>query len=326
MKITAADITGVVGIVPTPATANANRADAVDTVNVPETVKMVTAVIDAGIDVIMTTGTFGECSTLTWPELQTMVGTVVDVVAKRKPVFAGVTTLNTRDTINRARQLIDRGADGLFIGQPMWIALDQEQILDYYRDITNALPNVPVVIYDNPHAFKVKVASETFEQLANIREVVAAKHVGGPSLKTDLEAVGDRIRILPIEAAWYASATALPDQAKACWSGFVACGPSAVMALSTAIAARDWERAKHAHERINWACEPLFPNGDLATFMNYSIQLGHERFRGAGIIDPGPSRPPYTKAPASYVAGAQECGRRWATIEAEFTLTPVGGS
>ena len=324
MKITAADITGVVGIVPTPATANAARADARDTVNLAETAKMIEAVISAGTDVIMTTGTFGECSTLTWDELQTMVSCVVDVTAKRRPVFAGVTTLNTRDTIERARRLIELGADGLFIGQPMWIALDQEQIVDYYRDIANALPNVPLVVYDNPHAFKVKVASETFAELANIPEIVAAKHVGGPSLKTDLETVGDRIRILPIEAAWYPMAQALPEQAKACWSGFVACGPSAVNALSQAIHERDWTRAKHVHERVGWACETLFPSGDLATFMDYSIQLGHERFRAAGIIDPGPSRPPYTKAPANYIAGAQECGRRWSMIEAEFAPQPVG--
>jgi 4-(2-carboxyphenyl)-2-oxobut-3-enoate aldolase len=319
MKITAADITGVVGILPTPATANAARADAAHSVNVPETAKMVEAVIAAGTDIIMTTGTFGECSTLTWDELQTMVGCVVDVAAKRRPVFAGVTTLNTRDTIERARRLVDLGADGLFIGQPMWIALDQEMIVQYYRDIADALPNVPIVVYDNPHAFKVKVASETFAELSKIREIVAAKHVGGPSLKQDLESVGNRLRILPIEAAWYPMALALPEQAKACWSGFVACGPSAVQALSRAISERDWTQAKHVHERIGWACETLFPSGDLATFMDYSIQLGHERFRAAGIIDPGPSRPPYTKAPTQYIAGAQECGRRWSVIEAEFS-------
>ena len=318
MKLTSADITGVVGIVPTPATMDADRVDAMQTVNVPETVKLVEAVLDAGTDVIMTTGTFGECSTLTWDELQTMVGCVVDVTAKRRPVFAGVTTLNTRDTIERARHLIDLGADGLFVGQPMWIALDQEMIVQYYRDIANALPNVPIVVYDNPHAFKVKVASETFIQLANIREIVAAKHVGGPTLRQDLEAVGDRLRILPIEAAWYPMASALPERAKACWSGFVACGPSAVNALSRAVRAHDWARAKQIHERIGWACETLFPGGDLATFMDYSIQLGHERFRAAGIIDPGPSRPPYTRAPEAYIAGARECGRRWSVIESEF--------
>ena len=147
MKITAHDIRGVVGILPSPATAGAERWDAIDTVNLPETEKMVRAVVDAGVDIIMTTGTFGECATLTWPELQSLVDCVVQTAARRKLVFAGVTTLNTRDTIERGRALVALGADGLFVGRPMWIALDDAQIVAYYRDIAAALPGVPIVAY-----------------------------------------------------------------------------------------------------------------------------------------------------------------------------------
>jgi dihydrodipicolinate synthase/N-acetylneuraminate lyase len=50
-----------------------------------------------------------------------------------------VTTLNTRDTIARARALVELGADGLFLGRPMWMSLDPAGILRYYRDIAEAL-------------------------------------------------------------------------------------------------------------------------------------------------------------------------------------------
>src|SRR5579863_3325692 len=115
MRLTVDDITGVVGIVPTPATKNADRWDAESTVNFEETEKMVRAVIGAGIDVLMTTGTFGECATLTWEELRDFVDCVVRTTNGKTPVFAGVTTLNTRDTIKRGKALIDLGADGLFV-------------------------------------------------------------------------------------------------------------------------------------------------------------------------------------------------------------------
>ena len=323
MKLTSSDIRGVVGIVPTPANAGAERWDAVDTVNLPESEKMIRTIVDAGVDVIMTTGTFGECSTLTWPELQAFVDCVVSTVAGRRPVFAGVTTLNTRDTIERGREFVRLGADGLFVGRPMWIALDDRQIVRYYRDIAEALPGVPLVAYDNPLAFKGKISTDVYAQLAKIPEIVAAKHVGGPQLEADMRAVGPSIRILPLETDWLPIARVVPELALACWSGAVACAPSPIAALGRAILTRDWKLAEVLHDKANWAVETMFPGGDIATFMNYSIQLGHVRFRSAGLIDPGPTRPPYVGAPEEYMAGAREVGRRWQQLEAEYSRDAV---
>lgn len=323
MKLTAADIRGVVGIVPTPATANADRWDATNTVALDQTEKMIRAVVDAGVDIIMTTGTFGECATLTWPELQAFVDCVVRTTAGRRPVFAGVTTLNTRDTIERGRELMKLGADGLFIGRPMWIPLDDAQIVRYYGDIAEALPGVAIVAYDNPFAFKGKIANSVYGELAKNRQIVAAKHVGGPSLEADMRTIGDRMRILPLETDWYPIAQRCPDLALACWSGAVACAPSPIAALGRAILARDWAAAEALHRKVNWAIETMFPDGELGTFMNYSIQLGHTRFKAAGLIDPGPTRPPYVGAPEAYIAGAVEVGRRWAQLEREYAREAV---
>jgi 4-(2-carboxyphenyl)-2-oxobut-3-enoate aldolase len=324
MKITARDIRGVVGILPTPATPDADRWDATATINVPESEKMVRAVVDAGVDIIMTTGTFGECATLTWPELQTFVDCVVQTVAHRKLVFAGVTTLNTRDTIERGRALLALGADGLFVGRPMWIALDDAQIVRYYQNIAEAFPGIPLVAYDNPFCFKGKISADVYAQLARIPEIVAAKHVGGPQLESDMRTVGENVRILPLETDWLPIAQTLPDLALACWSGAVACAPSPIAALGRAILAQDWATARVLHDKTNWAIETMFPGGELATFLLYSIQLGHERFRAAGLIDPGPPRLPYVGAPDEFVAGAHEVGRRWAQLEAEYANAAAG--
>jgi 4-(2-carboxyphenyl)-2-oxobut-3-enoate aldolase len=177
-RLSAADIRGVVGIVPTPAKEGANRWDAVQTVNLEETARMVEALVEAGIDVIMTNGTFGEGASLTWDEVQAFVDTIVQVVRKRVPVFAGATTLNTRDTIARGRALRDLGADGLFVGRPMWIALDDRGIVQFYRDLAEALPDMALVIYDNPGAFKGKISAAVYRELSRIPQIVASKHIG----------------------------------------------------------------------------------------------------------------------------------------------------
>ena len=318
MKVEVENIRGVVGIVPTPASSNADRWDTENSLNLPETEKMVRLVVAAGVDSVMTTGTFGECATLTWPELQDFVACVVATVAGKRPVFAGVTTLNTRDTIRRGRALIAAGADGLFVGRPMWLAMDDRAIVRFYRDLAEAMPGVPLIAYDNPPAFKGKISADAYRQLAEIPELIAAKHVGGPQMEADMLAVGSKMRILANAPDWYPIAKTQPDLAVACWSGAVACAPAAMVAQSKAILARDWDRAAAIAARLSWAESPMFPGGDFANFINYSIQLGHVRFQSAGLVDMGPTRPPYLEAPAEYIAGSAECGRRWAVLEREF--------
>jgi 4-(2-carboxyphenyl)-2-oxobut-3-enoate aldolase len=325
MQLTAEDITGVVGIVPSPATPDAENWDAENTVNLDETAKMTEAVVDAGVDILMTTGTFGECATLTWHELQSLVQCVRETVAGRVPLFAGVTTLNTRDTIYRGRELMRLGVDGLFIGRPMWLPLDDNGIVRFYRDLAEAMPGVPLVVYDNPDAFKGKISTEVYRILAEIPEVVAAKHVGGPTLEQDLEAVGSNMRILPLEKDWFRLAQRYPTLVRACWSGAVACAPAPIVALGRAILSCDWDQAEELTNQVLWAMEPMFPGGDLSQFISYSIPLGHARFRTAGLIDPGPCRPPYLDAPVDYMAGSEECGRRWAQLQHKYPVKSVSG-
>lgn len=326
MRVTFEDIKGIVGILPSPATGDADRWDADHTVDLNETAKLTASVVDAGVDVIMTAGTFGEGATLTWDELQELTDCVVRTIDGRRPYFAGVTTLNTRDTIARARALVKLGADGIFAGRPMWLAMDDRQIVRYYRDLAEAMPRVPLVVYDNPQAFKGKISTDVYRELAKIPEVICAKHVGGPMMESDIEAVGGRVRILPLEKHWYPVARKFPDVALACWSGNVACAPAPIAALGRAVLKRDWPTAEKLHERIKWATETQYPGGEPAKFMDYSIQLGHVRFRTAGLIDPGPCRPPYIDVPADYVTGSEEVGRRWKVLQDEYARETAGTS
>ena len=174
-RYVADDIRGLVGILPTPSLPGADQWDAADTVDLDETARMTEALVAAGVDVLMTNGTFGEAATLTLDELLAFNRVVVDTVAGRVPVFAGATTLNTRDTIDRGRRLAALGADGLFLGRPMWLALDDVQIVEYHRSIAEALPQLSQVVYDNPSAFKGKISSDVYARLATIPQVVAAK-------------------------------------------------------------------------------------------------------------------------------------------------------
>lgn len=324
-RYVADDIVGVAAILPTPATADADHWNSRDTVDLAETARLTEALVSAGVDLILTNGTFGECATLTLEELLAFNDAVVQTVSGRVPVFSGATTLNTRDTIDRGRQLQALGADGLFVGRPMWVALDDAQIVQFHAAIAEALPEMSQVAYDNPSAFKGKISPSVYGRLAGIPQIVAAKHMGlglmGERFLHDLDAVAGRIRLLPVANDWATTAERLPDDITACWSGDVSCGPAPVLALRDAILSRDWARASAIQDEIGSALSPLFPEGSFEEFSKYNIQIDRAEFEAAAFFRPGPSRPPYTSCPDAYLEGGREAGRRWARLQTKYDPT-----
>ena len=319
--LTVAQITGVLGMLPTPATPDADQWSCVQSVDLDETARMAEIVVAGGIGILLTAGSFGEGATLTWEEHQDLTDCLVQSAGGRALIFAGATTLNTRDTIARGRALVGLGADGLFLGRPMWMSLDPRDIVRFYRDVAEALPGVPVIVYDNQFAFKAKITTETYAELSRIPGIVATKHIGGPSIADDLRAVDGRLRVLPVDAQWAALAREFPDQATACWSGNVADGPEPLAALARAIDARDWVLADRIAARMAWAQAPMFPGGKLENFVDYNVPIARARLQGSGLVHSGPPRPPYLHAPDSHWEGGRETGRRWASLRQEFALS-----
>jgi dihydrodipicolinate synthase/N-acetylneuraminate lyase len=320
MKLSVADMAGVFGMIPTPSTPDADQWSCVNSIDFDETAGMVDMVVGGGVRILLTNGSLGEGATLTATEHRAFNACVAETMKGRGLLFAGATTLNTRETIARGRAAIDAGADGLFVGRPMWMSLDETAILRYYGDLAEALPGVPLVVYDNQYAFKAKISTEAYAALSRIPAIVATKHIGGPSMIEDLRAVEGRLRVLALDTQWLALARAAPDEALACWSGNAADGPEPLVALANAVAARDWALAERITARMAWAQAPMFPGGKIENFVDYNIPIAHARIAGSGFVKSGPPRPPYIDAPESYLEGGRETGRRWASLRDAFAV------
>jgi dihydrodipicolinate synthase/N-acetylneuraminate lyase len=312
------NITGAIGMLPTPSTADADRWQCEMSIDLDQVAQMVSRVRAAGIRTVMTCGSFGEGASLLPEEHVALTACVADTLGSDALLFAGATTLNTRATIRLGRTLMDAGADGLFLGRPMWMSLDGPGIVRFYQDVAQALPGTPLVIYDNEFAFKGKIDTQTYAELSRIPEIVATKHIGGPTMSDDLEAMEGRMAVLPVDSQWAAFARRHPDQARACWSGNVADGAEPLIALERAIAKRDFDRADAICARMAWAQGPMFPGGKLENFVDYNIPIAHARLEGSQLVQTGPPRPPYLFAPQGHLNGGRETGRRWASLRDEF--------
>jgi dihydrodipicolinate synthase/N-acetylneuraminate lyase len=315
----AQDLRGIFTIMPTPAVKGADLLDLADTVDYDETRRTVRFLVDGGADAIMTAGTFGESPTLTAAELNSFTECVVKEVGNAVPVFAGATASSTKETITRARDLADLGVNGFFLGRPMWCRADDSTIIGFYADVTSRVPNLPVIVYDNPEAFKGKLSPVVYEALAQMPSVIGSKYMAlTAQYHADLAACGTELSIMPIDTDWYFARRWVGDVAAACWTGSGNCGMAPLTALRQSLAEQDDARAREITQQMRFATETLIPNGDFPEFSRYNIPLEKARFAAAGFLDPGPARPPYDRVPESYLAGAREAGRRWAELQQKY--------
>jgi len=314
LRLTKSDIRGIYAILPTPATPDGDQPDAEFTVDLEETERATRALIRDGVDAIMINGTYGEAATLTPREWREFTTTVVDAADGDVPVLAGPTTTGTRTTIERAKFARDAGADGMLLGRPMWVHCSPETTVEFYRQVAEAVPELGIVVYDNPGAFKSRLKVPTWEQLIEIPQVVGAKYSGGMGaiFREVFRAVKDEIRFLPIDRDWYVAHTWFPDEATACWSPASICGPEPVVMLRDAILTEDYRTASWLTNRMTETYRDFYPDGEYKKlFRMYNVPLEKHRFNAAGYIDSGPTRPPYDVIPEAYAEGARATGRRW---------------
>ena len=116
--VTAKDVRGVMAMMPAFATRNAEDLGATATIDVDNLQSSVDRIIKDGIDIITTTGSFGECYNLFWDEFKTLAAATVEAVKKRVPVFIGSTSPNPREVVQRLKFVREIGADGTLLGVP----------------------------------------------------------------------------------------------------------------------------------------------------------------------------------------------------------------
>lgn len=311
--LSASDIRGVYAITPTPAKAGADRCDAVDTVDLAETERVVNRLIADGVHGLIVLGTTGECATVTGAEYEAFVDCVLATVKRRIPTFIGTTALGTHDVVRRTRFAAERGADGILLGLPMWQPLTVDMAVEYYRGIAETFPRTAIMVYGNGRAFRFSFPPEFWSRVVEVAPtLVAAKYSRPQALLDALAASKGRVHFLPHDGAMSKFAELSPATTTACWSTAASMGPEPVLAQMRALLCNDAEAMKKIAVDLAWAREPikeLSTNPDL--FATYNIQMEKIRIEAAGYCKAGPIRPPYNVMPEPYAQCARENARRW---------------
>jgi trans-o-hydroxybenzylidenepyruvate hydratase-aldolase len=317
----ASDFRGLYAIIPTPSTPDAAAWNAVFTVDVAETERLVNQLLNDGVDGLIALGTTGECATLTSAEFEQFADTVLSTVAGRVPTIIGTTALGLHEVVRRTKFVQERGADGILLGLPMWQPCTMEMATRYYASISEAFPDLALMVYANARAFRFNFSDPAFWQalLPVAPTVVAAKFSRAGAIADLLRVTDGKVHFLPHDDAVYSFFNIAPETTTACWATSASMGPEPARALIDAILAGELEAAKGISDDIAWANEPtksLTSNPDA--FASYNIQMEKTRITSSGYCNAGPIRPPYDVFPDEFRLGAEECGTRWKTLRPKY--------
>jgi 4-hydroxy-tetrahydrodipicolinate synthase len=141
---------------------------------------MVDHVIDDGVHGILAFGSNGEFYMFEEDELERGFEIMVEQTKGRVPVFFGIGAISTKKAIRLAKMAEAKGADGISILQPMFIKPTFDELYDHFKAVAEAVPNSPVLLYNNPGRVGYSMSQELVEKLAHeVPNIVGMKDSSG---------------------------------------------------------------------------------------------------------------------------------------------------
>lgn len=162
-------------------------------IDIPATQKVQDALVRDGVHGMIVMGTVGENNSLDAEEKRAVLTTAVEAVAGRVPVIAGVSELDTRRAAAFARDAERIGADGLMLLPAMVYVPTEDELVAHFRAVAEAT-QLPIMLYNNPPAYRVSVSIEAMRRLAECENIVCLKESDPDTRRfTDLiNALGER--------------------------------------------------------------------------------------------------------------------------------------
>jgi len=154
---------------------------------------MLDALVKDGVHGLIVMGTCGENNSLEPDEKRAVLAAAREAVAGRVPIVVGVSELTTTRAVAFARDAERLGADGLMLLPAMVYVPKEDELVAHFRMVAEAT-SLPIMLYNNPPAYRVNIGVGALEKLSGQKNIVAVKESApDPRRFTDLiNALGDR--------------------------------------------------------------------------------------------------------------------------------------
>lgn len=272
-------------------------------IDIEATQRVLTALVDDGVDGLILLGTCGENNSLDADEKLAVLRAGVEAVGGRVPLVAGVSEFTTRRAAAYAESAEQIGLDALMLLPAMVYVPTSAELTTHFRSVAEAT-GLPIMLYNNPPAYRVSVDFATLDALRPIANIVAIKESApDPRRFTDvINRYGDRYVVMA--GLDDIALEGLMLGASGWVSGLTSAFPRESVALVAAAGRGDWEEARRIYR---WFM-PLL-HLDAEHDLVQSIKLAEQIMgRGSERVRP-PRQPLVGERRAQVIAMVEEAAR-----------------
>ncbi len=155
------------------------------------------ALVCDGVHGLVVMGTCGENNSLDAEEKRRLLAAAVEAVDKRVPIIVGVSELTPPNACAFAHDAEAIGADALMVLPSMVYVPTELELETHFRRVAEAT-NLPIMLYNNPLAYRVNIDIGVLERLADVANIVALKESAPDTRRfTDIaNALGERFILM----------------------------------------------------------------------------------------------------------------------------------
>ena len=164
-------------------------------INFDELKRLIEFQIEQKIDAIVICGSTGEAATMTEDEHIAAIKCAVDTVAGRVPVVAGTGSNDTSFGVKLTKKAYELGADAALLVTPYYNKCTQEGLFRHYAKIAEAVPELPLILYNVPSRTNVNISPEVLKRLSVYENIVGVKECNFNQVPEIYNLCGDRYAI-----------------------------------------------------------------------------------------------------------------------------------
>jgi 4-hydroxy-tetrahydrodipicolinate synthase len=203
-------------------------------------------------------GTTGESPTLTHEEHRRVVEIVIQQARGRIPVVAGTGSNSTAEAIELTQHAAKAGAAGALLVTPYYNKPTQQGLYEHFRAIAQAVPDLPLIIYNIQGRTAVNVETETMARLAQVPNIVGVKEASGSldQMTAVILACGPEFTVLSGDDNLTLPLMSVGGRGIISVVGNFL--PREVADVTHAALEGDWKRARDLHLKLYPVCKAMF--------------------------------------------------------------------
>ena len=245
-----------------------------DKLDVPGLENLIAHLISGGVHGLFILGTNGEAPSLSYGLRKEFIKRTCELVDHQIPVLVGISDTSFSGSLDISEYSNKVGADAVVIAPPYYYPVAQEELVDYFEDLSARLA-LPFLLYNMPSHTKVHLTVETVKKVKELG-AVGIKDSSGDIFY--LYSLIDEFKDSPGFSIFTGTELFLPETIMNGGHGAVAGGanlfPGLFVSLYEASVNKDLETIAHLRKKVVKLYNTVYSVGKYTSRITMGIKCG----------------------------------------------------